>query len=106
LSKFPSIIYELKKVEWEKKKLSLISLAKFICNSTQTEDMPECCVEPKERYRNMVEEVFHMDNGPKKVSCVVHRLEGVRKKKSVYEFQYHHRGKCPHMRPQLMRKIL
>jgi hypothetical protein len=106
LTKLPVVIYKLTKQEWERKRLSLIALAKFICTSTQTEDMPECSVEPRDRYRKMVEEVFHMDNGELRIHCLVHRLEGVRKKTPVFEFTYHHRGKCPHMRPQLMRKIL
>jgi hypothetical protein len=101
-----SQVYELTAKEAEKKKLYLISLGKFVTASTQTDTIADTKVLPKESYREGVNEVFHMDLGPKAVHCLVTRTIGVRKKKLTYEFCYHHRGACPHLRLMLKRKVL
>jgi hypothetical protein len=101
-----SQVYTLTAVEAAKKKDYLVSLGNFVTASTQVDTIADARVLPKERYRDMVEEVFHLDLGPKAIHCLTIRIEGVRKKKKVYEFCYHHRGCCPHIKLMLKRKTL
>ena len=101
-----SQVYTLTAEEAAKKKLYLISLGNFVTKSTQTDTIADIMTLPSERYRDGVEEVFHVDLGPKAIHCLVTRIEGVRKKKKIYEFCYHHRGCCPHLKLMLKRKTL
>jgi hypothetical protein len=101
-----SQVYNLSADEATKKKLYLTSLGNFVTASTQTNTIADMSVLPREQYRDNVDEVFHLDLGPKAIHCLVTRIEGVRKKKKVYEFCYHHRGKCPHIKLMLKRKTL
>lgn len=101
-----SQVYTLTAEEAAKKKRYLISLGNFVTASTQVDTIADIRVLPKERYRDNVEEVFHLDLGPKNLHCLVIRTEGIRKKKRVYEFCYHHRGNCPHIKLMLKRKTL
>lgn len=101
-----SQVYNLTADEAAKKKRYLISLGNFVTASTQTDTVADISTLPSERYRDNVDEVFHMDLGEKAVHCLVTRTEGIRKKKKVYEFCYHHRGKCPYIKLMLKRKTL
>ena len=101
-----SQVYTLTAEEAAKKKRYLISLGKLVTASTQTDTIADTRELPKESYKDNVEEVFHLDLGPKNIHCLVTLIEGIRKKKKVYEFCYHHRGNCPHIKLMLKRKTL
>jgi hypothetical protein len=101
-----SQVYELTAEEAKKKKQYLISLGDFVTQSTQTDTIADVQTLSNVRYREGIDEVFHLDLGPKAVHCLVTRIVGIRKKKKVYEFCYHHRGCCPHLKLMLKRKTL
>ena len=98
--------YTLTHAEWLKKKNNLIALAKVVFNSVHRDIFPETETINPNRYRDGVDEIFHLELGPKDVRCLITRTEGVRKKKKVYEFCYHHHGFCPYQRLMLKRKVL
>lgn len=104
--KLVSPVYTLNVDEWNTKKNYLVSLGKAVTKSIHTDKEPEAALVNPERYKEGVNEVFHLDLGPKAVHCLIMRTEGVRKKKPVYEFCYHHRGYCPHTKLVLKRKVL
>ena len=99
-----SQVYELNERDYLKKKDYLISLGKFVTNSTQTETIADASVIPESRHRDMVVEILHLDLGPKAVHCLIKKLEGVRKRKAIYEFCYHYRGFCPHTKPVALKR--
>ena len=101
-----SLKYTLTKEEAERKRLHLFSLAKAVAESPHRDISPECYVVKPERYQEGIDEIFHLDLGPKAVHCLVTRTEGIRKKKKVYEFCYHWRGCCRCTKLMLKRKTL
>jgi hypothetical protein len=101
-----SQIYELSEKEYNTKKQYLISLGNFVTKSTQTETIAKIEILPEIKYKKGVIEVFHLNLGPTAIHCLMKKSVGIRKKKYVYQFCYHHETCCPHIKLMLKRKTL